>query len=202
MRKGHTWWPKIIREKALSIKENHNVQIFNASQGWLIFFLRRYGIKSKRIVSEAKSVNPEIVSDWYGKLQLMIANYQPDCIYNADETALSSHCLPKSSYLTPGFSANGCKVSMHLSVLLCCISSGQKLIPVVIGLSKRQRNYLHDSRVLYYANKKAWMMTEIFNQWAKLYDSHFRSIISMYYYYQVGIIIDNCSAHKNATDLK
>lgn len=61
-----------------------------------------------------------------------------------------------------------------LSVLLCVNCDGsEKITPLVIGKSKKPRclKNIKTLPVDYDANKKAWMMTEIFTRWLKKLDN-------------------------------
>lgn len=85
-----------------------------------------------------------------------------------------------------------------LSIALCTNADGShKLNPLVIGKYAKPRCFKHvnirNLPVTYRNNKKAWMLTTLFQEWLQEFD------------YQVGqkhrgqrvlLLLDNCSSHK------
>ena len=129
----------------------------------------------------------------------------PEQFYNADETGLSSKCLPQRTFVScqekcaPGFK----KAKDRLTVLGCTNALGtHKLKPVLIGKSTKPRCFKHVNMdalpVIYTSKRNAWMNSEIFAEWFKkdfvpAVKSHQRSqsIRSP----KALPLIDKCSAH-------
>ena len=188
----------LIKEKAILIKENLHVQDFAASVGWIYKFLKRYRVSSRKIVGEAKSVDQNVVNIWVQKLPELISNYPDYLVFNADETALFVHCLPSTSYLPPGSSTSGLKMSKkRLTVMLCASNSGKKLLPAIIGTAKKPRNYHPNPNIRYFSNKTAWMTGDIFTEWLKELDENLCKKGE-----KILLFVDNCPSHIVKSELK
>jgi len=127
-------------------------------------------------------------------LPKLIENYSPDDIFNVDEKGLFFKCLPEKTFIFKGQSCSGGKHSKERVTLLlrANMSGTEKLRPLLIGKSKKPRCFKQVKLLPldYYANKKSWMTSAIFNLWLmkldKKMDSKKRKIL---------LFIDNCTAH-------
>lgn len=82
----------MLKTKALDIHQkikenNHN---FNASDGWLQKFKKRYGVRLLKISGEKLSAQPQLIDPFKEKLRSKIEELGlcEDQIYNADESGL------------------------------------------------------------------------------------------------------------------
>ncbi len=108
---------------------------FKASNGWLQRFRERNSISFKTIVGEAGLVD-KVVTDHYLNEVLpgLLACYEPQNIYNADETALFYRAQPAKTMIYKNMACNSTKQSKErLSLLLTANMDGSdKLKPLVI----------------------------------------------------------------------
>lgn len=87
----------IIQSKAKFFAESLKIEGFEASNGWLTKFTARNGFSYKTICGESKAVDLTVADDWKESvLPDLIKNYEPENIFNADETGLFFKCLPGS----------------------------------------------------------------------------------------------------------
>ena len=150
----------LLRTKAKRIADSLGIAEFEASDGWLTSFKKRHNILFKTISGEAKSVNTTVTDDWKHRLQFIVAKYQPQDIFNADETGLFWRALPNKTLAVSSSDCHGTKNSKErLTVLFCVNFAGEKLKPLVIGKSENPRCFKSikkvDLPVIYRSNKKA-----------------------------------------------
>jgi transposase len=184
----------IIREKAKQIAVRLAIDDFAASNGWISRFKDRHGLVYKKLAGESASVDPERTSLWINELPKLLEGYEPRDIYNADETGLFYNCLPDGTLTLKGESCHGGKASKErISVLFCVNSDGTDMRePLVIGKSLKPRCFKNTKTlpVKYYANKKAWMTTNIFELFLRDLDSEMRIKRR-----NILLFVDNCAAH-------
>lgn len=161
-----------IKAFASEVATRLNLDDFKASNGWQQKLNKRYDISYKAYRGEAAEVNDEIVNEWKSKIPQLIEGYEPQNIFNFDETALFYKMLPKKSYFMRGANTSGRKkLKTRITLGLCCSMSGEKLKPVIIGTAMRPRcfsdvkNGINSLGVNYYNNKKAWMTEIVFVKW-------------------------------------
>ncbi|MCP3953123.1 MAG: hypothetical protein GY697_13035 [Desulfobacterales bacterium] len=171
------------------------------SMGFVNGFKRRKGIVFKNIVGEAKSVPQEAVDAWKSTLlPQLLKDYTPDRIYNLDETGLFYKLQPSKSLVYKDEDGRGGKLSKaRITVMPCANMDGShKLKPLVIGNCMkphcfvRKRINIKQLPVDYFANKKAWMNSEIMREWLQKYDRLFAKKKK-----HMAFVLDNCPAHPN-----
>lgn len=174
------------------------MQNFSASNGWLKGLKRRHDIAFKKAAGESNSVDQGVCNQWIEDLPSLLEGYDPNNIYNADETALFFKCLPDKTFTLKGEQCHGGKQSKErLTILQCADMTGtDKLPPLVIGKSKRPRCFksVKNLPLDYVSNSKAWMTKTLFEDWLKKVDK-----IMKIKEKKIVLFIDNCSAH---TDLQ
>ncbi|GBM05755.1 Tigger transposable element-derived protein 4 [Araneus ventricosus] len=156
----------LLQEKAREVGESLGLETFKGSNGWLEKFRTRHNIFFKQICGEEKSVNPNEVTVWIGKLKSLLKGYDCRDIFNADETGLFYRVLPDKTLCFKGEKCNSGKISKErLTILLCCNVLGDFETPVVIGKAEKPRCFknidVQKLSVSWKSNKKAWMTTEI-----------------------------------------
>ncbi|GBM97211.1 Tigger transposable element-derived protein 4 [Araneus ventricosus] len=136
-------------------------------------------------------------SGWFENLKKK--DYNPQNIFNADETGLLSKYVPDKTIAIKGEACHGGKKSKE-RVLLCANMNGsEKLKPLMIGKSKKPTCFagVKFFPMNYEANTKAWMTGELFVNWLKALDRKMacqkRKIV---------LFIDNCEAHPSAIILQ
>lgn len=194
----------ILKTKAIEFynraKEN-GVQLsnFEASNGWLDKFQKRYNISSKSITGESESALLDQVEDGRKRLQELIATFDLENVYNADETGLFFRLGPNRTLATKSDKAKGIKKDKErITVLLCCNATGTKKIkPFVIGKFQNPRCFkkvnIATLPVQYSSNTKAWMTMEKWNEWLKWLDNKLSQ--------KSLLLVDNCPAHTDGSSL-
>ena len=181
---------KQAKKFALSLGHNN----FNASQGWLANFKKRYEIVGKAICGESGSVDDAVCEEWNKNLPTIILSYAPHEIYNADETGLFYKCLPNKTLEFKSKPCHGGKMSKErLSILFTSNMTGShKLLPLVIGKSKKPRCFknIKSFPTAYNSNSKAWMTGSIFSQFLIDWDKQLTKKKK-----KALLFIDNCTAH-------
>ncbi|GBM95334.1 Tigger transposable element-derived protein 4 [Araneus ventricosus] len=77
----------LLQEKARELGENLGLETFMDSNGWMEKFRTRHNISFK-LCGEEKSVNPNEVTNWIGRLKYLLKGYDDTDIFNADETGV------------------------------------------------------------------------------------------------------------------
>lgn len=132
----------IIQTNALEVARKIECDNFKASNGWLKSFKVRHNIVFKSICGESASINVTVVNEWKSKISEIVTGYEPQNIFNADETGLFYRALPDKTFAYKGESCSGGKIAKErLTVLLCVSMSGEKLKPLVIGKSVKPRYF-------------------------------------------------------------
>lgn len=190
----------LVRSKAKEIAEKLGYNRFNASIGWLQKFRIRHNISFKAISGEAANVNLSDVKNFIEKVPLLIKDYQPKDIYNADETGLFFRMLPDKTLSLKGEKCVGGKLSKERVTTLQCVNmAGEKEKLLVIGKTHKPRAFknlnMKSLPVTYKANRKAWMTCDIMKEWLQEFDHRMgvqkRKII---------LFLDNAASHPR--DLK
>lgn len=117
--------------------------VFSASNGWLSGFKKRHQIHAYTLHGEAASAPPdEVIQEHRRLLQDVVARFDPEDRYNADESALFWRALPTRTQAT-GRRA-GTKINKErITVMLASNSTGShKLHPWVIGYSQNPRYHV------------------------------------------------------------
>ncbi|GFT96729.1 tigger transposable element-derived protein 6 [Trichonephila clavipes] len=158
----------LLKEKVKAFAKELGIE-FSASEGWLTNFKKRNGIVFKKMCGESSSVDINVCSEWQNSLSDLIKEFQPRNIFNTDDTGLFFKCLPEKTFAFKKEKYHGEKHSKErLTVLLAVNMDGsEKITPLVIGNSAKPRCFkgINSFPIKYRSNKKAWMTTELFNEW-------------------------------------
>ncbi|GFS72441.1 tigger transposable element-derived protein 6 [Trichonephila clavipes] len=78
------------------------------------------------------------------------------------------------------------------------MDDSEKVTPLVIGKSAKPRCFkgINSFPTNYRSNKKAWMTTELFNEWLVLLNSDMKREKQ-----HILLLLDNCTVHNNAPPL-
>lgn len=151
---------------------------------------------------EAASSRNIDTSTWDTKLQSILNDYKPCDVFNADETALFYKCLPNKTLTWKG--DNNCTGQKapkdRISLLIGANMDGSEKLPLLaVGRFAKPRCFknIQTLPVTYKHNRKAWMTCSIFQEWLRELDRKFLREKRT-----IALIIDNCSAHPNLTDLR
>jgi DDE superfamily endonuclease/Tc5 transposase-like DNA-binding protein len=178
---------------------------FKVSVGWIQKWQKRHGVTSKTKHGEAASVDPNLIASGRSKLSSILSSYNPEDVYNADETGLYWRQGPVRTLHFKNIS--GKKLAKErLTFLFCTNATGtDKRIPLAIGKSENPRSFgcrrtwrFNGSiNVQYTHQKSAWMNTQIWKEWLLSWDTELkhsgRKILLLY---------DNFSAHIQPENLQ
>ncbi|POW17221.1 hypothetical protein PSTT_00543 [Puccinia striiformis] len=187
-----------INDEILRMKANKFANLLSIdlklSNGWLYKFKNRFRINRVELHGEAGSVDSNQAEDARKQILELTRDYEPQNIYNADETGLLYKMPPNKSLATEAYSGlKGSKV--RLTYHLCCNADGSdKLEPLVIGHAKKPRSFGKKQASFwgydYHFNKTAWMTATIMSPWLQKLDNRFRQEKR-----HVLLLLDNFSAH-------
>ncbi|CAB5310037.1 unnamed protein product [Rhizophagus irregularis] len=145
---------------------------------------------------EANSAPLETLPEKRLRLRTLLAKYNEEDIYNADETGLFFRMEPNQTLGTGKISGRK-KDKTRVSILFCANATGShKFRPLVIGKSLNPRCFKNFNKsalpVIYRANSKAWMRADIFIEWLHHLDNYFRIMDR-----KILLLIDNAGSHFN-----
>uniref|UniRef100_A0A914CZW7 HTH CENPB-type domain-containing protein n=1 Tax=Acrobeloides nanus TaxID=290746 RepID=A0A914CZW7_9BILA len=188
--------------KALELAKLLRIQNFNASNGWLGNFRKRHDILFKTIRGEAGAVDLNVVRRWIEEeLNPVLNEFDPEDVYNADETGSYYTMMPNRTLAFKGENVNAVKFSKdRITVHVCANMTGSdKRNLLIIGHSRNPRDFKGNMppEGVYTFSKKAWMNHEIFDKWLMNWDDELdvsgRKIV---------LFVDNFSAHKSNVKLR
>lgn len=186
-------------EKARNLGEYMKLTEFQYSSGWLYNFKKRFSIKSYKLNGEAGSIGETTVCMLRTSISKSLAGYDPNDIFNLDESGLFMEMGPNRTLAT--CPQSGKKVSKkRITIVLCTNANGTYKFPLfVIGKSKRPRcfkGFNVNNYVCYYSNKKGWMNSIIFFEIVNFINEKMiaenRKIL---------LILDNAPSHKIVSNL-
>ncbi|XP_045473872.1 jerky protein homolog-like [Harmonia axyridis] len=186
---------------------------FQASQGWLLRFKKRHGIRQLDIQGEKLSADNGAAELFLAEFKRLIERYDlsSEQVYNADETGLFWKSLPsKTLAMQNEKSAPGHKCSKERITLMPCsnASGNHKLQLLCIGKSKTPRSFkgteMKNFPVRYQNHPKAWMNREIFKKW--FFDDFVPSVRahlrSKNLPQKAMLLLDNAPSHPNENELE
>ncbi|GBB94568.1 hypothetical protein RclHR1_23820001 [Rhizophagus clarus] len=147
------------------------------TNSWIYRFKKRNGIQKIKLLGEAKSAPVENLLEERARLHILLAKYDKEDIYNADETGLFFRMELNQTLGTS--SASGYKMDKNqISILFCTNATGNhKFQPLVIGKSSNSRCFKNFNKsalsVTYRTNSKVWMHSDIFLEWLNHLDYYF-----------------------------
>jgi hypothetical protein len=199
-KRGATLTDGVLIEKARQLGGELNVDSLKYSVGWLQKFKQRHSIKSYKKHGESADVPLENVHDGRLKLQEALQDYNPDDVYNIDESGFYFSMDPNTTLaFNKTYGISKCKA--RLTAAFCVNASGtDKRKPLVIWKHIKPRcfgsQFNPSSLVQWYANKKSWMTAVIFNDWLQHFDRSMK-----HHGRHVALVLDNAYSHKVMCDL-
>ena len=184
----------ILQTKALEFAFLCKEDKFKGSIGWVDNFKKRHNLQKYNIHGEAASAPTQDLDTMRENLRQTLRDYDPENIFNCDETGLFWKMKPKHT-ISNGPVA-GTKLSKdRVTVLLTCNATGnEKLPPLFIHKSETPRALKNINKkslpVNYYWNKKSWMQVSIWNEYLKKLDATMRAQRR-----NILLLVDNAPTH-------
>jgi hypothetical protein len=162
----------VLQEKATGIALKLKAENFKALNGWPHQFKKRHNI---RICVVRVEVSTDILKHCKESVPELTQGYEPNNIFNSDETGLFYNLLPSKTFSMEGEPCHGDKKRSKecFTMLLCCDSDGsKKLKPLVIGKYEKPRYFKNISSLpcKYVSNNKAWIASCIFINFLKVFN--------------------------------
>jgi hypothetical protein len=186
----------LLRLKAIEywrkIPEYAGLPVPLFSDGWLTRFKQRHSLRYHTFHGESASV-PTSVHDEMKPIQAICDQYQPQDIYNMDETGLYWRRMPNGGLSTEGYAGQK-RDKARLTIAVATNATGSDRLPLwLIGPSKTPRSLkgvnMRAIGCIWRWNKKAWMRSGIMGEWFR------------WFYRRIGkqrrvlLLLDNFSAH-------
>jgi hypothetical protein len=167
--------PSLAIAKAKSIASTLSISDsnFKASWQWLSHFRTRRGLQKMLLHGEGAEVDKndlELLST-LEELYSIIAQYDPENVYNMDETGLFFRLLPRYSILMSNKDISSTrgkkKAKDRVSLIVCTNASGTHKIPCVMIRKPKELVCIKDRHwpVPYFNQAKAWMDMETCWKW-------------------------------------
>ncbi|GFY01538.1 tigger transposable element-derived protein 6 [Trichonephila clavipes] len=154
----------------------------------------------KNVLVESSSVDINVCSKWQSSLSDLIKEYEPRNIFNTDETGLFFKRLPEKTFTFKKEKCHGGKHSKERLTILLVVNmyGSEKITLLVIGKSAKPWCFkgINSFLTKYRSNKKAWMTTELFNEWLVALNSAMKIEKR-----HIHLFLDNCTVHKIAPPL-
>ncbi|KAJ6134766.1 hypothetical protein N7523_001088 [Penicillium sp. IBT 18751x] len=162
------------------------------SDGWVTRFKQRYGLRYYTFHGESASVPSSIHND-IGPIRVICDQYNPEDIYNMDETGLFWRQMPNGG-LSKGKVAGQKQDKTRVTLVIATNATGTDRLPIwLIGEAKTPRALRGvNTRALGYVwryNDAAWMRSDIMTDWLR--DFYGRISIDR----RVLLLLDNASPH-------
>ena len=105
VRSPYNGFPRLIRAKAKKIFDQLNSgseSTFLANKGWFENFKKRHNLHNLKLVGESASADHEAAKKFPEELKIIIekGGYQPQQVFNADETGLFWKKMPSRTFLS------------------------------------------------------------------------------------------------------
>jgi len=134
-------------------------------------------------------------------LKDLLSQYKEEDVYNMDETGLFYRMNTDKTLHFKGERCEGGKQSKErITVAVCANMAGTDKLPLlVVGKFQNPRCFknVNTLPVQYYANKKAWMLSDIFKKWVQQLDNKMTLLGR-----KILLFVDNCPAHPEVPGLK
>ncbi|CAC5356722.1 unnamed protein product [Mytilus coruscus] len=131
----------------------------------------------------------------------LVGDYTPENVFNADETGLLFNALLDKTFGQNGEACKDGKLAKErITVMLAYNSTGEKLLPLVIGKAKKPRCFkninVNNLPVIWQSSKKAWMTEYIFTEWMQQINKKMKSKKR-----KILLFLDNATSHSDSVTL-
>lgn len=188
----------LMLEKAKQLSSTLGYDDFDPSHGWLERLKVRHNIKFMKVSGEKAAADHDGAEKWVKNvLPGIIEKYDPNDIFNADESGLFYKATPSGTLAVAGTQPTGGKVPKdRMTVLFLCNSTGSEKKIFAIGKFKKPRCFNRAQPPLsYYSSANAWMTSWIWSDILQKFDRELgdRKIV---------LLADNAACHKLEIQLK
>ena len=150
---------------------------FKASERWLDLWINRHNVVLRTVPGEERSYAEELTTSWeQTHLPMILLGYELRGIYKADQIGLFYHQLLTKSFHLKGERCAGGKFSkVRLAGLAAGNEIDEKLPMLVIGKAEKLRCFkgVKSLPCQCKSQKKSWMDSEIFLDYARRLDEKF-----------------------------
>ncbi|GBC31947.2 tigger transposable element-derived protein 6-like [Rhizophagus irregularis DAOM 181602=DAOM 197198] len=166
--------PFIVIEEALALWVENALQAekFKGSDGWIDKFKKWHNLKQYNMHGEAASAPLAELNTMHENLRQILKNYDPNDIFNCDETGLFWKIRPNHT-ISNGPVAGTKQSKDRITDLFTCNALMQ------LGL-----------KINYYWNSKSWMQVSIWNAYLKRLDAQMRVQNR-----NIILLVDNAPTH-------
>ena len=197
--------PSVIMEKARRLGSEMNISEddFKATWGWFKKFRHRQCLNTINLYGEGGAVDrndPELLAS-LERLYAIVNEYDPNNVYNMDETGLFFRLAPRYTMLLPSEDPTTIrgkkKLLDRVTLVVCCNATGTEKVPItMIGKAKEPACIVGNSWPLpYVAQRNAWIDIPCFNKW---FDQVFVPFVRSRTNRKVLLILDNAPGHAQA----
>ena len=167
---------------------------FSCSSGWLSRWKKKENIKFSKAHGEKGSANQKGADEWVKNvLPNLLNGYDPEDVYNADETGLFFKALPEGSFIHSDEKLEGQKgQKQRLTLLFLCNMSGTDKQVFVIGKAERPACFRKKRQIPlpYFSSKKAWMTSSIWTTILSNFDQKMKEKNK-----KILLFVDNAPCH-------
>jgi len=193
----------VLRQRAEEIAANLGVTGFSASAGFVRRWAERHNLVNISLWGTGASAAADVESSQQrmAEIRTQLEAYDPEQIYNMDETGLYFRCLPNRAYVSAGNRrrARGSKAMKdkdRVTLVLAVNATGSHKIPVaVIGKAAVAVCFKPPRApcpLPYFSQKSAWMDREVYKKW---FSTVFVTAVRARTQLPCILIVDNCGAH-------
>ncbi|NXP16858.1 TIGD4 protein, partial [Scytalopus superciliaris] len=193
----------MLRLKARDFAQRLGHGDFRCSNGWLDRFKARYGLVFRAQPEEAAATATAgaPAPGYQNALPCYLHDYQPKNVFRIQEAGLLYQMLPHNTFAFKGETCSVGKLSNErITVVVGANMDGSEKLPLlVIGKNTNPRPFkdVKSLPVDYEANDKAWMTSEVFEQWMHKLDGRFQAQQR-----RVVILVESLPAHTEVKDLE
>jgi len=193
----------VLRQRAEEIAANLGVTGFSASAGFVRRWAERHNLVNISLWGTGASAAADVESSQQrmAEIRTQLEAYDPEQIYNMNETGLYFRFLPNRAYVSAGSRrrARGSKAMKdkdRVTLVLAVNATGSHKIPVaVIGkaaVSVCFKPPRAPCPLPYFSQKSAWMDGEVYEKW---FNTVFVTAVWARTQLPCILIVDTCGAH-------
>jgi hypothetical protein len=177
---------------------------FNGGSKWIRNFIKRHKLRPVTLHGSGADADtilqqPQTI-EAISNLKALIETYEPQNVFNMDETGLYYRCLPNKSFLIPvenkrdSRGKKSMKDKNRVTAFICTNITGTKVPLAYIGKSKTPRCFKKNKVPMRYFNQKnGWCDGVVAKKW---FDDVFAPFVRNFTDKPVLLIMDNFGAHE------